>query len=109
MDEEWDAVDFVENPDRGCGFVYGYESVSRFLDTNKLSTIVRAHDVQREGYELNYFTRKDRDLPFVMTIFSAPNCKFFVVDGDAFFFQFLANWYFDDVSFRSLCIPFFFS
>jgi len=71
--EEWFDIDFVPNPTRGCGFVYGYNAVLSFLEHNNLLTLVRAHEVQREGYYCHYFWRQDQEFPLVITVFSAPN------------------------------------
>lgn len=71
--EEWYDVQFVENPTRGCGFIFGYAAVMQFLEANNLLLIVRAHEVQAEGYHLHHFLKKDREHPPCVTVFSAPN------------------------------------
>lgn len=39
-----------------------------------LHAIIRAHETAREGYEENYMNKRDqRDEPYVVTVFSAPN------------------------------------
>jgi len=71
--EEWYDVQFVENPTRGCGYIFGYGAAIQFLEDNNLLCIVRAHEVQAEGFFLHYFLRDDREFPPVITVFSAPN------------------------------------
>jgi diadenosine tetraphosphatase ApaH/serine/threonine PP2A family protein phosphatase len=73
--QEWFDVKYVENPTRGCGYVFGYSATREFLEINSLATIVRAHDVQKDGYRLHRFckTERDRSVPMVVTVFSAPN------------------------------------
>lgn len=71
--KEWYDVEYVENPTRGCGYVFGYKAVTTFLNTNNLKCIIRAHDVQRQGYLEHMLHRKDSDHPLVITLFSAPN------------------------------------
>jgi len=66
--EEWRAVDFVENPTRGCGQVFGYAAVDAFLRENNLLMLIRAHEVQRQGY-LEHKMTTDRTM--VLTVFTA--------------------------------------
>lgn len=77
--KEWYDVRFVENPTRGCGFVFGFASTIEFLEHNQLTAIIRAHEVQRSGYGLNRFKQKGENCePLVITVFSAPNyCDFY--------------------------------
>jgi serine/threonine-protein phosphatase 5 len=51
---------------RGVGVSFGPDVAKRFLDDNKLSILVRSHEVKNEGYEEEADGR-------VITIFSAPN------------------------------------
>ena len=46
---EWYAVDYEPNPNRGCGYIFGYKAVDKFLRTNGLQALIRAHEVQQEG------------------------------------------------------------
>ena len=73
--EEWYSVDFEPNPDRGCGMMFGYQGLNRFLQANDYVSIVRGHEVKPKGFEANRFCRKieERPFPMLMTIFSAPN------------------------------------
>eukprot|EP01098_Paradermamoeba_levis_P000093 TRINITY_DN100_c0_g1_i1.p1 TRINITY_DN100_c0_g1~~TRINITY_DN100_c0_g1_i1.p1 ORF type:complete len:536 (-),score=144.12 TRINITY_DN100_c0_g1_i1:121-1641(-) len=71
--DEWFDVQFVENPTRGCGYIFGYAAAIQFCEDNNLISIIRAHEVQAEGYFLHYFLRDDREHPPCITIFSAPN------------------------------------
>jgi hypothetical protein len=72
--EEWYAVDYFENENRGAGYIFGYAAVMEFLKTNQITTIFRAHDVQRTGYCQHFMhCKENRKLPLVVTLFSAPN------------------------------------
>lgn len=51
---------------RGAGCVWGSDVSEKFLYTNKLKLIARAHQLVMEGYNLNHNKK-------VVTIFSAPN------------------------------------
>ena len=51
--------------------MYGADAVYKFLKRNKLLAIIRAHEVQIEGYKM--YNWKGKDFPQVITIFSAPN------------------------------------
>lgn len=76
--ERWYNIRYMENPTRGCGYVFGFSAVAEFLDRNDLLSVVRAHEVQDEGFRLHHFLRPDRPHPLVITVFSAPNyCDFY--------------------------------
>ncbi|KAG8838321.1 3',5'-cyclic-nucleotide phosphodiesterase (PDEase) (3':5'-CNP), partial [Serendipita sp. 411] len=62
---------FLHNSVRGCSHYYTYDAVCKFLDDNNLLTMIRAHEVQEEGYSIQKYTTKE--WPSVITIFSAPN------------------------------------
>lgn len=57
---------------RQCSFVYGVEAVKQFLKDNKLTSIIRAHEAQVDGYKMQ-MVNKSSGIPRVITIFSAPN------------------------------------
>ena len=63
---------FESNTIRGCSWYFGYEAADRFLSGNNLLTIIRAHEVEEEGYRM-YRTRESTGFPSVVTVFSAPN------------------------------------
>ncbi len=48
------------------------EAVKKFLKDNKLTSIIRAHEAQIDGYKM-HMTNKTSGIPRVITIFSAPN------------------------------------
>jgi len=52
--------------------VYTYQAASAFLERNSLLSIVRAHEVQDNGYSM-LNVRESTGFPVVITIFSAPN------------------------------------
>jgi len=61
---------FSYNETRQCSYVFGLEATKQFLSRNKLQAIIRAHEVQDDGYRFCMSTGKT---PRVITIFSAPN------------------------------------
>lgn len=73
------SIDFVSNPARGCSFRYGYSAIVKFLATNRLVAIIRAHEVMQEGFRYHFQTimgggkSQARIMPPVITVFSAPN------------------------------------
>lgn len=71
-DEVADRYDFMENPERACSYKYGLTPAKKLLDDNDLTLLVRAHQVQVQGYKMHYW-EKPQSLPTVITIFSAPN------------------------------------
>ena len=50
---------------------FGYEATVDFLKNNELLTIIRAHEVQYEGYRAYHWGNSI--FPVLMTVFSAPN------------------------------------
>lgn len=48
------------------------EAVSKFLERNKLISIIRGHEAQIDGYKMHRWDG-GQDFPMVITIFSAPN------------------------------------
>jgi serine/threonine-protein phosphatase 2B catalytic subunit len=65
-------VTFKENEERECSFKFGYSPVKEFLKKNCLLSIVRAHQVQLDGYKMHKWGGAQA-FPPVMTVFSAPN------------------------------------
>jgi hypothetical protein len=65
---------FGYNDTRQCSYVYGVEAVKAFLKDNKLTSLIRAHEAQIDGYKMQMIN-KTSGIPRVITIFSAPNCK----------------------------------
>eukprot|EP00457_Paulinella_chromatophora_P004298 gb/GEZN01004310.1/.p1 GENE.gb/GEZN01004310.1/~~gb/GEZN01004310.1/.p1 ORF type:complete len:519 (-),score=85.35 gb/GEZN01004310.1/:384-1940(-) len=63
---------FGHNETRQCSFVYGIDAVKKFLRENKLTSIIRAHEAQADGYKM-HMLNKQSGIPRVITIFSAPN------------------------------------
>ncbi|OMJ68518.1 hypothetical protein SteCoe_33996 [Stentor coeruleus] len=63
---------FVHNENRSCSCIYGLKAANSFLKGNGLISIIRAHEVQMEGYKM-YKWNGQQKFPTVMTIFSAPN------------------------------------
>lgn len=47
-------IDWRPNPTRGCSYVYGFKSIKEFLKRNNLVCLVRAHEVQEEGYRKHF-------------------------------------------------------
>lgn len=72
--------DYVFNKERKCSYYYGVSALKHFLKKNKLLTVIRAHEVQFEGYKMHNW--EDRGFPMVITIFSAPNyCQMYKNKG----------------------------
>jgi len=63
---------FGYNDTRQCSYVYGVEAVKQFLKDNKLTSLIRAHEAQIDGYKMQ-MVNKASGIPRVITIFSAPN------------------------------------
>jgi len=63
-------IEWKKNETRGCGTIYGYIAVARFLRENNLKGIIRAHEVKKHGFEEHKYRQPH---PMVITVFSAPN------------------------------------
>jgi diadenosine tetraphosphatase ApaH/serine/threonine PP2A family protein phosphatase len=56
-DEDYQSfmeVDWASNPARGCSYCFGYKALRQFLDDNKLVCLVRAHEVQKNGFKKHF-------------------------------------------------------
>ncbi len=56
----------ILNPIRGGGYLFGPDITRAFLTMNGLTHIIRGHQMQREGYEIEHDGQ-------CITVFSAPN------------------------------------
>jgi len=61
-----ESVEGWGDNDRGVSYVFGADTVSKFLKTHDLDLICRAHQVVEDGYK--FFAKRQ-----LVTIFSAPN------------------------------------
>ncbi|KAG9401506.1 hypothetical protein AC1031_009367 [Aphanomyces cochlioides] len=76
-----DSTKWRPNGVRGCSFYYNCTAVYDFLTANNLMCMVRAHEMQDEGYLFHfsspaYFdldTRPAKEFPPVISVFSAAN------------------------------------
>lgn len=73
MDGEIVDEYYACNSGRGCGQLFGPVATKDFLEDNSLVCIIRAHEVQKEGWKAIRFADPSRPVPMVMTVFSAPN------------------------------------
>lgn len=75
MDEKEDDPNcpqfFIPNTTRGCSYVHSHKAVSAFLKENNLTTVIRGHEAQDEGYHL--YKKTASGFPSVICVFSAPN------------------------------------
>ena len=93
---EWDSVDYIANPDRGCSWIFGYSGILEFLQTHNLVSVIRAHEVQKAGFKEHFFLKEgQREHPLLITVFSAPNycdmynnkAAFMIMDDDTYEFK----------------------
>jgi len=45
---------FISNIRRGTGFFFSSKALNDFLHQNSLSYVVRAHEVQQQGFKVNF-------------------------------------------------------
>ena len=75
-DKNGSKKDWEDNDERECSFYFGKKPTQKLLNKNNLISIVRAHQVQIEGYKMHRWDNSD--FPLVITIFSAPNyCDYY--------------------------------
>jgi len=65
--ESSDKTDFIGNAARGCSYYYTYEAVCKFLKRNKLLSVIRGHEAQKEGYRM--YKKTPYGFPSVITVF----------------------------------------
>lgn len=56
-DDIADKYDFLENPERSCAYKYGLNPTKKLLDENDFSLVIRAHQVQIQGYKMHYWEK----------------------------------------------------
>lgn len=70
---------FSPNRERKISYYFGFEAVKAFLEKFQLLAIIRAHEVQDEGYRM--FDKTENGFPSVISLFSAP--EYFPYQNDA--------------------------
>ena len=71
-DEHASVGHWEDNEAWDCSYYFGKKPAQKLLEKNKLISIVRAHEVQMEGYKMHRWDESN-SFPYVITIFSAPN------------------------------------
>ncbi len=52
--KEFLQMDFVTNQVRGCSYMFGYRAAARFLRDNNFIYMLRAHEVQEDGFRSHF-------------------------------------------------------
>lgn len=65
--QEW-----ARNTARGCAWWFSANAAQRFLKENSLLCVIRAHEVQLQGFKVHE-TNPRTGFPSMITVFSAPN------------------------------------
>ena len=60
------------NTARSCSYYFGQQAACKLLKNLGLSSIIRAHEAQLEGYKMHRWNGQNK-FPVVITLFSAPN------------------------------------
>lgn len=71
-DKEARKMRFSKNTQRECSVKFGLEPVKEVLKKNNYISIIRAHQVQPDGYKMHRWGG-NQAFPSVITVFSAPN------------------------------------
>ncbi len=61
--KEFLQMDFVTNQVRGCSYMFGYRAAARFLRDNHFVYMLRAHEVQEDGFR-SHFSKPCRNDTF---------------------------------------------
>eukprot|EP00345_Euplotes_harpa_P006992 CAMPEP_0168331544 /NCGR_PEP_ID=MMETSP0213-20121227/8397_1 /TAXON_ID=151035 /ORGANISM="Euplotes harpa, Strain FSP1.4" /LENGTH=142 /DNA_ID=CAMNT_0008335341 /DNA_START=66 /DNA_END=491 /DNA_ORIENTATION=- len=76
-DEDANDYEFTDNKERECSYMFGKKPTKKLLDGHNLMSVVRAHQVQIEGYKMHRWDGES-SFPYVITLFSAPNyCDYY--------------------------------
>lgn len=65
-------LSFGENKERECSVKFGLKPVKQILKKNNFLSVIRAHQVQVDGYKMHRWGGSQA-FPSVITVFSAPN------------------------------------
>ena len=71
-DKEARTHKFSKNVERECSYKFGLDPVKQILKKNNFLSIIRAHQVQIDGYKMHRWGGAQA-FPSVITVFSAPN------------------------------------
>ena len=71
-DKEARKMKFSKNTQRECSVKFGLDPVKQVLKDNNFISIIRAHQVQPDGYKMHRWGGNTA-FPSVITVFSAPN------------------------------------
>ncbi|KAL4164530.1 hypothetical protein KRP22_004396 [Phytophthora ramorum] len=82
VDAEVDTrASWEPNQARGCSYYFNAAAMFEFLADNQLLSLLRAHEYEDEGYMFHFSSeefqkldkRRDKSMPPLITVFSAPN------------------------------------
>ncbi len=78
-DEGKRTTHFAHNSTRQCSYYFGVDAVDQFLSENNLTSLIRAHEAQLEGYKMQ-MVNEATGIPRVITIFSGTHsdCAAFI-------------------------------
>ena len=71
-DKDARKLRFSKNAQRECSVKFGLDPVKEVLRTNNFISVIRAHQVQVDGYKMHRWGGHQA-FPSVITVFSAPN------------------------------------
>jgi serine/threonine-protein phosphatase 2B catalytic subunit len=66
------TINFMKNEQRGCSYIFNFAALKHFIDKNKLLCVIRAHEMQQEGFRLHRL-HPVSNFPSMISLFSAPN------------------------------------
>ncbi len=62
--KEFLQMDFVTNQVRGCSYMFGYRAAARFLRDNNFIYMLRAHEVQEDGFRSHFSKQYRNDMTY---------------------------------------------
>ena len=56
-DDIADKYEFIDNPERSCSYKFGLNPTKKILDDYDFTLVIRAHQVQIQGYKMHYWEK----------------------------------------------------
>ncbi|ELP86656.1 serine/threonine protein phosphatase 2B catalytic subunit, putative [Entamoeba invadens IP1] len=69
--QHFDKITFLENKERNCSYLFGYQAIDEFLASNNCIALIRGHQCAPEGVEMQFFGNDDLEFPLCFTVFGA--------------------------------------
>ena len=76
----WQDTTFIDNFKRQTSVIYGYAGLKKFLDTNDLAFVLRAHEVVDDGYKVLFLINFEfRNIISILIRFIVLHCSLLLI------------------------------